>query len=74
MSFFIKNNVVRGKRNLEIMLRFKINRYLRQAHKYSQKSNRAKGSLERNHYFQKYIYYQNKARLLEDGETNKEII
>ncbi|WP_193224676.1 hypothetical protein [Bacillus sp. B1-b2] len=54
------------------MLNLKINHYLRQANKYSKKSNRAKGSLERNHYFQKYIYFQNKARVLEEGAASKE--
>ncbi|HWJ78500.1 MAG TPA: hypothetical protein VNR61_10545 [Niallia sp.] len=57
---------------MKLSLRIKINHCLRQARKYSHKSNKAKGSLERNHYFQKYIYYQNQVRLLEE-KSNREI-
>lgn len=66
--------VGRGKMMNSVLLTIKIRHSKRLATKYSQKSNRAKGGLERNHYFQKYIFYYNKANLLEEGRNKEEII
>ncbi|HEO8422500.1 hypothetical protein [Niallia sp. FSL W8-0635] len=57
-----------------VLLKMKIRNSKRLANKYSQKSNRARGGLERNLYFQKYIFYYNKTTLLEESRSKKEII
>jgi hypothetical protein len=57
-----------------VLLSIKIRKSKRLANKYSQKSNKARGSLERNHYFQKYIFYYNKTHLLEESRNKEEII
>ncbi|MED3793012.1 MULTISPECIES: hypothetical protein [Niallia] len=49
-----------------VLIKMKINQSMRLANKYSLKSNKARGGLERNHYFQKYIFYYNRAQLLEE--------
>jgi len=50
----------------DIKSALKIRWYLWQAKKYSKKANKAVGGLNRNMYFQKYCYYQDRARMLEE--------
>ncbi|WP_312098415.1 hypothetical protein [Niallia sp.] len=57
-----------------VLLIIKIRHSKRLADKYSQKSNKARGGLERNHYFQKYIFYYNQTHALEERRYKKEII
>ncbi|GKU85243.1 hypothetical protein NCCP28_46390 [Niallia sp. NCCP-28] len=49
-----------------LKLEWKIRWYLWQAKKYSKKANKAGWGLDRNMYFQKYCYYQDKARIMEE--------
>ncbi|WP_141434367.1 hypothetical protein [Bacillus sp. 03113] len=49
----------------KLLIRLKIRWYLMQANKYSRKSNKTVLLFDRNLYFQKYCYYNNKAIRLE---------
>lgn len=51
-----------------IIQSIKIRYYIRLINKYSQKSNKAALGLDRNMYFQKYCYYQDKLRMLQDRQ------
>ena len=64
----------RGQRMKSVLLAIKIKYSKRLAAKYSQKSNKSRGELERNHYFQKYIFYYNQTHALEERRSKKEIV
>jgi len=49
-----------------IIQTLKMRYYARLINKYSQKSNKAALGLDRNLYFQKYCYYQDKLRMLQE--------